>query len=117
MQSFGIPSVRTDVPLPAKPSVANTMNYGNEPSAVQLLAPPKSADLGVKEEHLLALRNRDDIRDLLQKSGVDLLDDEFEAAYEMAAGADDVQGGGQRCCLDTFMKARYYLLQQQMGVL
>ncbi len=53
---FGLPSIRTDARKPGSPSVANTMNYGNEPNAVQLLRPPATAEMGVGDEHYLALR-------------------------------------------------------------
>lgn len=55
-QAGGIPGVRLDIPAPANPSVANTMNYGNEPSVQQLLAAPACAELGVTAEDLLKLR-------------------------------------------------------------
>jgi hypothetical protein len=53
-----VPSVRDDIPTPAFKSVANTKNYGNEPTAWQLLAPPKFVDLGVQQEDLLVLQER-----------------------------------------------------------
>lgn len=56
-QVFGLPSIRTDARRPGAPSVANTMNYGNEPNAQQLLRPPATAEMGVNEEHYLCLRS------------------------------------------------------------
>ncbi len=112
VQTFGLPSVRTDVPAPTNRSVANTHNYGNEPDAMVLLRPPKSVDLGVEEAHLLALRNRDQLLQLLQESGLDLTEGEFEQAFAMAADVDGQAADRQRCSLNTFMRARHYLLAQ-----
>lgn len=38
-RSFGCPSIRTDIPLKAKKSVADYQNYCDEPEAVDLLFP------------------------------------------------------------------------------
>ena len=38
-RSFGCPSIRTDIPLKVKKSVADYQNYGDEPEAVDLLFP------------------------------------------------------------------------------
>jgi hypothetical protein len=56
LQVFGLPSIRTDTPKPSAPSMANMTNYGNEPNAMQLLRPPATAEMGVADEHYLALR-------------------------------------------------------------
>lgn len=113
-----MPSVRSDVPLPAARSVANTKNYGNEPTAGQLLTPLKCVDLGVKEEHLLAMRNREEIMQLLRDAGISTTDDEFEAIFGLAAELDGVDAASEKlqCSLDSFMKARYQLMQQQAGL-
>lgn len=38
-RSFGCPSIRTDIPLKVKKSVADYQNYGDEPEAVDILFP------------------------------------------------------------------------------
>ena len=38
-RSFGIPTIRTDIPFKVKRSVADYGNYGDEPEAVDLLFP------------------------------------------------------------------------------
>ena len=83
-QVFGLPSVRTNVPLPATRSVANTHNYGNEPTAYQLLTPPKCVDMGVKEEHLLQPRGRQEMQELLAAAGIGMSEPEFEAVFGLA---------------------------------
>jgi hypothetical protein len=110
-----VPSVRNDIPLPPTRSVASTKNYGNEPSAGQLLAPPKCVDLGVKEEHLLELCSPDELQQLLADAGLALQQHEFEEVLQQAEGVRDEQ---QQlwCSLDAFMAARRRWLQQQAGL-
>ncbi|KAF6255181.1 hypothetical protein COO60DRAFT_241792 [Scenedesmus sp. NREL 46B-D3] len=114
-RTFGVPSVRNDIPLPPTRSVASTKNYGNEPSAGQLLAPPKCVDLGVKEEHLLELRSPDDLQQLLAAAGLALQQQEFEQVLQLAEAVRDEQ---QQlwCSLDAFMAGRRRWLQQQAGL-
>ena len=38
-RSFGVPTIRTDIPFKSKRSVADFGNYGDEPEAVDLLFP------------------------------------------------------------------------------
>jgi hypothetical protein len=115
VQIFGLPSVRTDVPLPATRSVANTHNYGNEPTAGQLLTPPKCVDLGVKEEHLLQLRSKQELQGLLAEAGIGMADEEFEAVFSMAAAANGE--GAEECSLEQLMRARKIYLMQCTGML
>lgn len=118
-QVFGLPSVRNDVHLPASPSVANTQNYGNEPTAYQLLTPPKCIEVGVKEEHLLQPRGRQEMRELMGEAGIGMGDDEFEAVFGLAAGGC-VQGEAEleHACvsLEEFMVARQHYLRQCVGL-
>jgi hypothetical protein len=94
-------------------SVANTMNYGNEPDAMQLLRPPKSVERGVKEEHYMALRSKQEVAELVQEAGIELSEEDFERAFAMAVEADSEEG---QCCLDTFFRARHHVLAQTLTV-
>jgi hypothetical protein len=114
LQVFGLPSVRTDVPLPATRSVANTHNFGNEPTAYQLLTPPKCVDLGVKEEHLLQPRRRQEMQELLAEAGIGMAEDEFDAVFGMAV---DLNGTGlEECSLEQLMQARKEYLNHCAGL-
>eukprot|EP00955_Chlamydomonas_euryale_P063651 358731-Chlamydomonas_euryale.AAC.10 len=113
-RTFGVPSIRTDVPKPRVAGVANTRNYGNEPDALQLLRPPKSVELGVGEEAYMAMRSRDEVRALVADAALQLSDEEFERCWGMAAGADGE--GPDRACLDTFFRARHHVLSQTLEV-
>lgn len=130
-RSFGVPSIRTDVRLPKLRSVANTQNYGNEPDAMALLRPPRSAELGISDEHYVHLRDRSEVKGLVDDAGIMLEDKDFEIIFAMAAEADGepvpgavVEEGsagvagraGGRCSLDTFFRARHHLLAQTLEV-
>ncbi|MEW5318517.1 MAG: hypothetical protein WDW38_009733 [Sanguina aurantia] len=113
-QVFGVPSVRTDVALPKTRSVANTVNYGNEPDAMQLLAPSRSAERGVGDEHYLKLTTRQEMQELVTEAGIDLTGEDFDIVFRFAADADG--RGEDRCCLDTFFRARHAVLAQSLAV-
>lgn len=96
--------------------MADTQNYGNEPTAGQLLAPPKCVDLGVKEEHLLQLRSREEMLALLTEARIGMEDEEFQAVFVMAAATEGFQGPQQQCRLESFMAARQQYLRQLVGM-
>lgn len=48
-RSFGVPTVRTDIPFKDRKSVADYQNYGDEPEAVDLLYPANYSEHGVSE--------------------------------------------------------------------
>lgn len=108
---FGVPSIRTDMSLPAKRSVTCTRNYGNEPDARQLLRPPLSVERGVHEAHYIQLRTKEEVQDIVQDAEINLTPDQFDAIFDMAMQADGEEG---KCCLDTFFRARHHVLQQTL---
>ncbi|KXZ53002.1 hypothetical protein GPECTOR_8g371 [Gonium pectorale] len=128
-RSFGVPTIRTDLKLPRLRSVANPRNYGNESDAGQVLRPPLAADLGISDEAFVALRPKEDIRQLVNEAGLTLTDAEFDAAWELAAEADGAgaaaaageevsagTSGRPRACIDTFFRARHHMLAQTLHV-
>lgn len=59
-RSFGLPTIRTDIPIKekGKRSVADFQNYGDEPEAVDLLFPSNYSELGIQEDDFRRLRPR-----------------------------------------------------------
>eukprot|EP00201_Polytomella_parva_P013293 CAMPEP_0175053804 /NCGR_PEP_ID=MMETSP0052_2-20121109/9138_1 /TAXON_ID=51329 ORGANISM="Polytomella parva, Strain SAG 63-3" /NCGR_SAMPLE_ID=MMETSP0052_2 /ASSEMBLY_ACC=CAM_ASM_000194 /LENGTH=474 /DNA_ID=CAMNT_0016318399 /DNA_START=71 /DNA_END=1491 /DNA_ORIENTATION=+ len=88
---FGTPSIRTDLSLPRRRGVADTRNFGNEPDALQLLRPPRSAERGVGDQHYVILRKRDEIRALVKDAQLNLTEAEFDRVFDYAAAADSNQ--------------------------
>jgi hypothetical protein len=48
-RTFGCPTIRVDIPYKEKRSIADFMNYGDEPEAVDLLMPSTFCELGISE--------------------------------------------------------------------
>jgi hypothetical protein len=92
-RSFGLPTIRHDVPAKAFKSVANFVNYGDEPEAVDLLFPSNFSELGIQEDDFRKLRSRDEIRTLFAAIGYDYKIGKFNAMYnrakEIAESEDD----------------------------
>jgi len=111
--TFGTPSIRTDLPLPRHMSVANCLNFGNEPDARSLLAPCSTADRGVSEQHYLEKRDRAAMHTLLQHAQVSMGSDMFDACFTASAHAD---GECDKASLRTFMECRHRILHLQAGL-
>jgi hypothetical protein len=112
-RAFGLPSIRTDIPLPRFKSCANTVNFGNEPDAQQLLRPPRSVERGVNEGHYMELRPRTEVQEIMAEAGIDLDSADFDRVFAMASEAD---GEVDACCLDTFFRARHHLLAETIKI-
>jgi len=110
---FGLPSMRTDQAKPHLPSIANTVNYGDEAAAQHLLAPARSALMGVSETHYLQMRGRAELKRFLRAAKLDLPDHEFEDIFVMAAEHDEQP---DKCCMETFMKARHMIVARALGL-
>lgn len=65
---FGVPSVRLDINPPKQRSVADSHNYGNEPSTASLLFPAPGADRGLTDEVLTSGLPKQEIYDLVMVS-------------------------------------------------
>lgn len=112
-RAYGIPSVRTDLHLRNRTSIANAQNYGNEPDAMALLSPCSTADRGVNEDTYAEKRDHGNMRKLLESAGITLPDAEFNEVFQAAA---DEEGAVGRASLMTFMSSRHRRLHHQAGV-
>jgi len=74
VRPFGAPSIRTDVPAPApgRKSIADTVNYGDEPGAAALLNPQRFDEKGVPDSEFLLRRPRDELESLVNAGGYSL---------------------------------------------
>jgi hypothetical protein len=90
--------------------------------ARQLLAPPRSAELGVGQVELEAPRSEGEMAGLVAAAGLGMGEAEFQQVFfeaarlEAATAVGSVAGGGARCSLAGFMEARQQLLRQQAGM-
>lgn len=80
-RTYGVPTVRSDVPKPSRRSVADAQNYGDDPTAADLLYPTLvSADAATKP------RTQDELKAISDAIGVD--DATFHDIYAAAARPD-----------------------------
>jgi len=97
-RAFGVPSVRTDLPLiPAnKRSMADPMNYGDDVSARALISPEDFSNMSITPDDFNGVMAKDKVKTLFKKIGVSLEDDIFNFLYDIAS---EGQGG---CSLHQF---------------
>ncbi|EEY55484.1 uncharacterized protein PITG_20610 [Phytophthora infestans T30-4] len=81
---FGIPTIRSDIPAPARRSVADGQNYGDDVSAQALLYPEKFASSGVANAEFAEPRDQKYLRGLFQKIGHEILDEDFKLIWKQA---------------------------------
>ncbi|XP_034029523.1 EF-hand domain-containing family member B [Thalassophryne amazonica] len=83
-RTCGIPSVRTDLPVPQIKRFGNTTNYGDTSTAAKLLYPSVYAQWGVHDEHLFCLRNKKEILEIFRNVGMNVSEEAFEEAWKLA---------------------------------
>ncbi|XP_022621541.1 EF-hand domain-containing family member B isoform X2 [Seriola dumerili] len=84
-RTYGIPSVRSDLPAPPIKRVSDTTNYGDTSTAAKLLHPSVHALQGVHEEHLLCPRTKSEIAEIFRNVGVNISEETFEEAWKLAS--------------------------------
>ncbi|ETV98019.1 hypothetical protein H310_09320 [Aphanomyces invadans] len=84
-RSFGVPSIRSDVTPPAKRSIADAQNYGDDVNAHELLYPNQYSALGVGDAEFITPRPKQFLTNLFNKMGYDTLPaDDAEQVYVRA---------------------------------
>ncbi|KAF0692100.1 Aste57867_16768 [Aphanomyces stellatus] len=83
-RSFGVPSIRSDVAPPAKRSIADAQNYGDDVHAHELLYPNQYSALGVDDAEFTTTRTKAFLCDLFAKIGYPLLADIADQVYRRA---------------------------------
>ncbi|XP_039973990.1 EF-hand domain-containing family member B [Xiphias gladius] len=84
-RTFGIPSVRSDLPAPVIKRVSDTTNYGDTSTAADLLHPSVHALWGVHEQHLFCPRTKKEIAEIFRNVGVKISEETFEEAWKLAS--------------------------------
>jgi len=69
-RAFGVPSVRTDIPMYAKRSVADNQNYGDDVNARFLIQPGEFSNMGIQDEEFFKPRSRQLIEALFSNAGI-----------------------------------------------
>jgi len=84
-RAFGVPNVRTDVPLPRIRSCADNQNYGDEADAKELLYPSDQAWKGVQPDDFFQPRMLGEILSIMECAGFDLTPEQAEQVYQQAS--------------------------------
>uniref|UniRef100_UPI003AAABBA9 EF-hand domain-containing family member B n=1 Tax=Centroberyx gerrardi TaxID=166262 RepID=UPI003AAABBA9 len=84
-RTYGIPTVRTDLPAPRVKRISDTNNYSDTATAAGLLYPAVHSLWGAHEEHFLCPRTRDEIAEIFSNVGVNISEETFEAAWRLAS--------------------------------
>jgi len=84
---FGLPSVRTDIPAPpvARRSIADPVNYGDDPSAAVLLGPQRFDERGVPDREFLIRRPKEELRSVVENARLEgvAFDDLWDKAMDL----------------------------------
>lgn len=116
-RAFGVPSIRSDIPAPARRSIADAQNYGDDAIGKQLLYPEMFASYGVADAEFAQPRGQKQLRALFERIGYSLPDDVFALLWGVASRTtSDAKGtspaaamasvGDFRDALNDFLAAR-----------
>lgn len=75
---FGVPTIRSDIPAPARRSIADGQNYGDDVNAQALLYPEEFASSGVTNAEFAEPRDQKYLKGLFQQIGHGVSDEDFE---------------------------------------
>uniref|UniRef100_A0A8C1CPR6 EF-hand domain family, member B n=1 Tax=Cyprinus carpio carpio TaxID=630221 RepID=A0A8C1CPR6_CYPCA len=83
--TYGVPTVRTDLPAPRIKRISDRTNYGDEATAHDLLHPPLHTLYGVHEKEFFSPRTKDEITQIFQKVLLGVAEETFEEAWKLAS--------------------------------
>ncbi|XP_010888160.2 EF-hand domain-containing family member B isoform X1 [Esox lucius] len=84
-RTYGIPTVRTDLPAPRIKRISDRANYGDGSTAFHLLYPTLHSLRGVYEEHFFCHRTKDEIADIFRNVGASISEETLEEAWKLAS--------------------------------
>ncbi|KAM6935605.1 EF-hand domain-containing family member B [Lycodopsis pacificus] len=84
-RTYGLPTVRCDLPAPRIKRVTDKKDYGDTSAAVDLLYPSVHALRGVHEKHLFCPRTKKEIAEIFRNVGVNVSEETFEEAWKLAS--------------------------------
>ncbi|XP_060936848.1 EF-hand domain-containing family member B [Limanda limanda] len=84
-RTYGVPSVRSDLPTPRITRVTDTTNYGEKSSVGDLLNPSVTANHGAYKEHFFCPRTKEEMAEIFRNVGVELSEETFEQAWYLAS--------------------------------
>ena len=98
-RSFGVPTIRSDLPAPRTKRVGDHTNYGEQSDVYGLINPSIYTSHGLVEKDFFQVRSKDDVKAVFGAMKLDLSDKEFDAIYSTAAALNE-EGG---VSVDSFL--------------
>ncbi|PVD37746.1 hypothetical protein C0Q70_00347 [Pomacea canaliculata] len=108
-RTYGIPSIRADLPAPRLRRLNDMLNYGDESSAYGLTNPSIYSQHGVYEKELLIPRTSEELKEIFGSMNVHMTGDIFETLYKEIASQHPkghVSVEAFRNALDEFVTAQ-----------
>ncbi|KAM9782540.1 EF-hand domain-containing family member B [Neosynchiropus ocellatus] len=100
-RTFGVPTVRSDLPAPRIKRVSDSTNYGDTSTAANLLHPPLHSLQGVHERHFFSPLTKAEVTEIFRNVGVSVSEETFEEAWKLAAMRD----AAGEVCVEAFRTA------------
>ncbi|XP_066500682.1 EF-hand domain-containing family member B [Hoplias malabaricus] len=97
-QTYGVPTVRTDLPAPRIKRISDSTNYGEEATAYDLLYPTVHSVYGVNEKHFFTPRSKDEMEQIFRNVGVHVSEPTFEEAWKLAS----MRNPAGEVCVESF---------------
>lgn len=83
-KTFGIPTIRYDLPRPANKRITNARNYGDDASAASLLYPTSFTANGLSDEQFTQKLTHQELQDLNARSKLGLTEEQVTKTFEHA---------------------------------
>ncbi|NWX33848.1 EFHB protein, partial [Notiomystis cincta] len=87
----GIPTVRSDIPVPPIRRLSDTTNYGDQGSSFAVLFPSVFSQKGVYEKDLLKKRPKAEIKQVLHNTGMNVADERFEEIWKQVCTKHEIK--------------------------
>jgi hypothetical protein len=82
-RTYGVPSIRNDLPRKEIKSVSDIKNYGDEPDAYELLYPHPEHNLGIEDKDFEELMTKEEIYELITRYDFIIPEDEYNLIYQV----------------------------------
>lgn len=87
-RTYGVPTIRSDLPAPRIRRVGDTTSYGGESDAYGLMYPSIYSNNGVFEEDFFKPRTQEEVRGIFEGIGVSMTPEVFKQLWKEAARRD-----------------------------
>ncbi|NWV71361.1 EFHB protein, partial [Malurus elegans] len=87
----GMPSIRSDIPVPRVRRLSDKTNYGDQGTGFAVLFPSVFSQRGVYERDLLKKRPKAEIKEVLHNIGMNVADERFEELWKQVCAKHEIK--------------------------